>query len=158
MDGLTALGMSAADCGEFVDKMTATITSSNTTVELFGGTLSQVGALAGSLGVNMTDLSVATGLMANAGVKGTRSGTSLKNVLANMASPTKKQEQALQKLGLTADETGSYLKTNADGNVDLAETMKTLMQATEKMDTTEKAAILTKIAGKHEVSNYLLAS
>lgn len=154
-DGLTALGMSAADTGEFVDKMAATITSSNTTVELFGETLKQVGALAGSLGVDMTDLSTATGLMANAGVKGSRAGTSLKNVLSNMASPTDKQAAALQKLGLTADETGSYLKTNADGNVDLAATMKSLMTATEGMDKTQQAAILTQIAGKEAIAGLM---
>lgn len=154
-DGLTALGMSAADTGEFVDKMTATITSANTTVELFGGTLSQVGALAGSLGVNMTDLSTATGLMANAGVKGTRAGVSLKNVLANMEAPTKKQEKALKQLGLTADENGSYLKTNADGNVDLEATMKSLMEATKDMDKTEKAALLTKVAGKEAIAGLM---
>ena len=154
-DGLTALGMSAADTGEFVDKLAATITSSNTTVELFGETLKQVGALAGSLGVNMTDLSTATGLMANAGVKGSRAGTSLKNVLSNMASPTDKQAAALQKLGLTADETGSYLKTNADGNVDLAATMKSLMKATEGMDKTQQAAILTQIAGKEAIAGLM---
>lgn len=154
-DGLTALGMSAADTGEFVDKLAATITSSNTTVELFGETLKQVGALAGSLGINMTDLSTATGLMANAGVKGSRAGTSLKNVLSNMASPTDKQAAALQKLGLTADETGSYLKTNADGNVDLAATMKSLMTATEGMDKTQQAAILTQIAGKEAIAGLM---
>lgn len=154
-DGLTALGMSAADTGEFVDKMAATITSSNTTVELFGETLKQVGALAGSLGIDMTDLSTATGLMANAGVKGSRAGTSLKNVLSNMAAPTDKQAAALQKLGLTADETGSYLKTTADGNVDLAATMKSLMTATEGMDKTQQAAILTQIAGKEAVAGLM---
>lgn len=154
-DGLTALGMGAKDTGEFVDKMTATITSSNTTVELYGETLKQTGALAGSLGVNMTDLSTATGLMANAGVKGSRSGTSLKNVLSNMASPTDKQAKALKKLGFTADETGSYLKTNADGNVDLAATMKGLMKSTEKMTRTEKASLLTKIAGKEAIAGLM---
>ena len=154
-DGLTALGMSASDAGEFVDKMAATITSSNTTVELFGETLKQVGALAGSLGINMTDMSTATGLMANAGVKGSRAGTALKNVLSNMAAPTKKQAAALQQLGLTADETGSYLKTTADGNVDLAATMKSLMKATEGMDKTQKAAILTQIAGKEAVAGLM---
>lgn len=154
-DGLTALGMSASDAGEFVDKMAATITSSNTTVELFGETLKQVGALAGSLGIDMTDLSTATGLMANAGVKGSRAGTSLKNVLSNMAAPTDKQAAALQKLGLTADKTGSYLKTNADGNVDLAATMKSLMTATDGMTNTQKAAILTQIAGKEAIAGLM---
>ena len=154
-DGLTALGMSAADTGEFVDKLTATITSSNTNVKLFGDTLKQVGSLAGSLGINMTDLSTAIGLAANAGTKGERAGTSLKNVLSNMAAPTKEQAAALEKLGLTADKTGSYLKTTADGNVDLAATMKSLMKATEGMTNTQKAAILTQIAGKEAVAGLM---
>ena len=154
-DGLTSMGMSAADTGEFVDKLTATITSSNTNVELFGNTLKQVGSLAGSLGIDMTDLSTAIGLAANAGIKGERAGTSLKNVLSNMAAPTKEQAAALEKLGLTADKTGSYLKTTADGNVDLAATMKSLMKATEGMTNTQKAAILTQIAGKEAVAGLM---
>ena len=154
-DGITAMGMSASDTGEFVDKMTATITSANTNVELFGETMKQCGALAGSLGVNMTDLSTAIGLMANAGVKGGRAGTSLKNVLSNMASPTKEQEKALKQLGLTADETGSYLKTTADGNVDLEATIKSLMEATKGMDKTQQASLLTTIAGKEAIAGLM---
>ena len=147
-DGMTALGMSASDTAEYVNKLAAVANASNTSVELFGGTLKQVGSLAGSLGVTMTDLSTATGLMANSGVKGTRAGTALKNVLANMASPTEKQAEALKELGFTADETGSYLKTTAEGNVDLEATIKSLMQATKDLDTTERAALLTIVAGK----------
>ena len=154
-DGLTALGMGASSAGDFVDKMAATITSANTTVEMFGETMKQVGALAGSLGISMTDLSTATGLMANAGVKGSSAGTALKNVLSNMTSPTDKQAAALRKLGLTADETGSYLKTNAQGNVDLAATMKSLMVATKDMNNTQKAAILTQIAGKEAIAGLM---
>ena len=154
-DGLTSMGMSASDTGEFVDKLTATITSSNTNIELFGNTLKQVGSLAGSLGINMTDLSTAIGLSANAGIKGERAGTSLKNVLSNMASPTKEQAAALQQLGLTADKTGSYLKTTADGNVDLAATMKSLMKATDGMTNTQKASILTQIAGKEAIAGLM---
>lgn len=66
-DDLTALGMSANQAGDFADKLSATITRSNTNVELFGESVKQVGALAGSLGVTMTDLSTSIGLMANAG-------------------------------------------------------------------------------------------
>ena len=147
-DYMTALGLEANSTNDFVDKLAATITSSNTTVELFGGSMKQVASQAGSLGISMTDLSTAIGLQANAGVKGAKAGTALKNVLANMAAPTKTQVKALKELGFTADETGSYLKTTADGNVDLAATMKQLMTATEGMNKTQRAALLTTIAGK----------
>ena len=154
-DYMTALGMEANSTGEFVDKLAATITSSNTTVELFGATMKNCGALAGSLGVSMTDLSTAIGVMANAGIKGERAGTSIKNVLTNMASPTETQAKALEKLGFTADKTGSYLVTLKDGSVDLAGTMKKLMKATAKMDETERAALLTQIAGKEAMAGLL---
>ena len=147
-DGITALGMESSDTAEFVNKLAAVANASNTSVELFGGTLKQVGSLAGSLGVTMTDLSTATGLMANAGVKGTRAGTALKNVLSNMASPTDKQADALEELGFVASETGSYLKMTAAGNVDLEATIKQLMTSTEGLDKAQRAALLTTIAGK----------
>ncbi|WP_133142963.1 phage tail tape measure protein [Clostridioides difficile] len=63
-DGLTALGMTANDTTEFVDVMAATITNSNTSVELMGETFKYIGSVGGALGVSMKDLSLATGLMA----------------------------------------------------------------------------------------------
>ena len=151
-DYMTAMGMSASNTSEFVDKLAATITSSNTTVELFGTSMKQVGSQAGSLGITMTDISTAIGLAANAGVKGSKAGTALKNVLANMASPTEKQADALKKLGFSADEAGSYLVSTDGVSVNLAATMKKLMTATEGMSKAEKAAVLTTIAGKEAMA------
>lgn len=151
-DYMTAMGMEASNTGEFVDKLAATVTSANTTVELFGTSMKQVGSQAGSLGITMTDISTAIGLAANAGVKGSKAGTALKNVLANMASPTEKQADALKKLGFSADEAGSYLVSTSDGAVDLAATMKKLMTATEGMSRAEQAAVLTTIAGKEAMA------
>ena len=151
-DYMTAMGMSASNTSDFVDKLAATVTSANTTVELFGTSMKQVGSQAGSLGISMTDISTAIGLAANAGVKGSKAGTALKNVLANMASPTEKQAKALEKLGFKADEAGSYLITASDGTVDLEANMKKLMTATEGMSRTEQAAVLTAIAGKEAMA------
>ena len=151
-DYMTAMGMSASNTSDFVDKLAATVTSANTTVELFGTSMKQVGSQAGSLGISMTDISTAIGLAANAGVKGSKAGTALKNVLANMASPTEKQAKALEKLGFKADEAGSYLITASDGTVDLEANMKKLMTATEGMSRTEQSAVLTAIAGKEAMA------
>src|SRR5699024_10013632 len=48
-DGLTAMGLSASDVGDFTDMMTATITNANTSVELMGETMKYVGPVAGAL-------------------------------------------------------------------------------------------------------------
>ena len=55
-DGLTAMNMSASQASNFVDYMAATITRSNTTVELMGETMKYAGSVAGTLGVSMDDL------------------------------------------------------------------------------------------------------
>lgn len=148
-DDLTAMGLQANQASDFVDKLAATITRSNTTVELYGESMKQCGAQAGSLGVSVTDLNTSIGLMANAGIKGSKAGMSMKNMLANMAAPTEKMEKALKKLGLTADKTGSYLKTTADGNVDLEATCKSLMKAMKGMSKTQQMSLITAIAGKN---------
>ena len=147
-DYMTAMGMEASQTSDFVDKLAATVTSSNTNVEQFGMSMKQVASQAGSLGITMTDLSTAIGLQANAGVKGSKAGTALKNILTNMASPTKKQAAALQKLGFAADETGSYFKLTADGAVDLEATVKQLMTSTDGMTRAQKAATLAQFAGR----------
>lgn len=149
MDDLTALGMSANQAGDFADKLAATITRSNTDVVLFGESMKQTGAVAGALGVSMTDLSTAIGLQANAGIKGSKAGMSLKNMLTNMANPTDKMSAALEKLGMTADKSGSYLKTTAEGCTDLEATVKSLKEGTEGMTRSQKASLIATVAGKN---------
>ena len=133
-DDLTAMGLEANQASDFVDKLAATITRSNTNVELYGEAMKQCGSQAGTLGISVTDLNTAIGLMANSAKKGSSAGMSLKNLMANMSHPTDQQTAALKELGLTADKTGSYLKTTADGNVDLAATCKSLMKAMDGMN------------------------
>lgn len=148
-DDLTALGMSANQAGDFADKLAATITRSNTDVVLFGESMKQTGAVAGALGVSMTDLSTAIGLQANAGIKGSKAGMSLKNLFTNMANPTDKMTAALEKLGMTADQSGSYLKTTADGCTDLEATVKSLKEGTDGMTRSQKASLIATVAGKN---------
>lgn len=149
MDDLTALGMGANQAGDFADKLAATITRSNTDVVLFGESMKQTGAVAGALGVSMTDLSTAIGLQANAGIKGSKAGMSLKNMLTNMANPTDQMSAALEKLGMTADTSGSYLKTTADGCTDLEATVKSLKEGTDGMTRSQRASLIATVAGKN---------
>ena len=99
-DGLTAMGLSASDVGDFTDMMTATITNANTSVELMGETMKYVGPVAGALGIEMEDLSVALGLMGNSGIKGSQAGTALRAGLSRLVKPTKDAAAAMQKYGV----------------------------------------------------------
>lgn len=77
------------------------------------------GSVAGTLGVSMDDLSVAIGLMANSSVKGSRAGTAMRTLLANLSAPTDTVAKAMEKYGIE-------LITAKDGSVDLDKTLRNL--------------------------------
>ena len=103
-DALTALGLTAEDTGRFVDVLAAASTNSNTNVSLMGETFKYVAPLAGSMHYSMEDLALAIGLMANAGIKGSSSGTALRNIITNMAKPTTAVQSAMDRLGVSLDD------------------------------------------------------
>lgn len=146
-DGLTALGMSAKDTEKFVDIMASTVSNSNTSIELMGETLKYVGPVAGSLGIEMDDLSVAIGLMGNAGLKGSQAGTALRAGLTNLVKPTKEMKNAMEKYGVE-------LVKNADGSVDLMGTMQNLRTVLGELDETTQAQALATIFGKEAMSGW----
>lgn len=146
-DGLTSMGLTAKDTDKFVDIMASTCSNANTNIELMGETLKYVGPVAGSLGIEMDDLSVAIGLMGNAGLKGSNAGTSLRAGLANLVKPTKEMTNAMKKYGVE-------LITNKDGSVDLMGTMQNLRTVLGDLDQTTQAQALTTIFGKEAMSGW----
>ena len=141
-DAMTGLGMSA---NETTDIMAATITNSNTSVELMGETLKYVGPVAGTLGIGMGDLSVAIGLMGNAGIKGSQAGTALRAGLTNLVKPTKEMKTAMEKYGVE-------LVKNADGSVNMMGTMENLRSTLGGLDQATQAQALATIFGKEAMS------
>lgn len=146
-DAMTALGMSADKTGDFVDVMSATITNSNTNVEMMGETLKYVGPVAGTLGINMEDLSLAIGLMANAGIKGSQSGTALRSGLTNLVKPTDQMQAAMDKYGVA-------IVKNSEGQVDMMGTINLLREKLGGLDETTQANALATIFGKEAMSGW----
>lgn len=118
-DSLTAFGKSAKDAGRLADIMAAAASNSNTNVEMMGETFKYAAPLAGAMGYSMEDVAVATGLMANAGIKATQAGTSLRSVLTRMSTQPKEAAAAMEQLGVSLDD--------GHGN------MKSLMQVMEEL-------------------------
>ena len=106
-DALTAFGMTADDSGRFADVLAAASSNANTNVGMMGETFKYVAPLAGALNYSAEDTATAIGLMANAGIKGSQAGTSLRSILTRLAKPTKESQTAMDLLGLSMyDEEG----------------------------------------------------
>ncbi|MER0279690.1 phage tail tape measure protein [Clostridioides difficile] len=144
---LTALGMTAKDTGQFVDVMTATITNSNTNVELMGETFKYIGSVGGALGVSMQDLSLATGLMASSAIKGSSAGTSLRMGLLRLINEPKRAAKAMKKYGIE-------MKTTKDGSLDLAATIDELRGKLGGLENTKVMGALSDIVGVNASSGW----
>lgn len=147
-DTLTAMGYAAGDSAKLADVMAAASSNANTNVELMGYTFKYAAPVAGALGYSMEDLAVATGLMANAGIKGEQAGTTLRAGLTNLVSPASTAATAMEKYGISVK--------NSDGTVKpLSETMEMLRQKLGQLPEAEQAAAASAIFGKEAMSGWL---
>ena len=88
-DALTAFGLSAQDSGHFADVLAAASSNANTNVSMMGETFKYCAPIAGALGFSVEDTAEAIGLMANAGIKSTQAGTSLRTIMTNLSGEVK---------------------------------------------------------------------
>lgn len=122
-DALTAFGLSAEDSGHFADILAKASSSANTNVSMLGESFKYVAPLAGTLGYSAEDTSIALGLMANAGIKGSQAGTSLKTALANLASPTKNMVGVMNEYDISLTNTDGSMKSLKELMDDLRDKM-----------------------------------
>ena len=147
-DALTAFGMQASDSSHFADVLAQVSASANTNVGLLGETFKYVAPLCGTMGYTAEDASIAIGLMANSGIKGSQAGTALKTAIANMAAPTKAMASQMKALGIEI--------TNSDGSSkSLMEVMKNLRTSFAGLSESEQTAAASAIFGKEAMSGML---
>ena len=147
-DALTAFGMQASDSSHFADVLAKASSSANTNVSMLGESFKYVAPLAGTMGYSAEDVSVALGLMANASVKGSMAGTSLKTALSNLASPTQAMADVMSEYGISISDT----KGNA---LPLIDVLKQLREKFGGLSETEQAAAASTLFGKEAMSGML---
>lgn len=147
-DSLTAFGMEARDASRYADILAQAATNANTNVGMMGETFQYCAPIAGAMGYKVDDMATAIGVMANAGIKGSMAGTSLRSIITNLAAPTDAAENAMEKLGITL--------TNEDGTMkSFDETVQQLRDGFAGLSEAEQAAAAKAIAGKPGMSGLL---
>lgn len=149
-DTLGAFGLSvknpiqlAQNLSRVSDVLAKTTTTANTNMELLFETITEGGPVAKSAGASIETYAALTGALANAGIKGSKAGTTLKNTFLSLAAQTPKAEKALKSLGVTTtDQSG-----NMRDVIDIFEDINKGIQR-EKLGTAETAAVLKDIFGR----------
>lgn len=139
-DALTAFGMKASESAHFADVMAVASSNANTTVSGMGETFKYAAAMAGTLGYSIEDVALATGLMANNGIKGTMAGTALNSIFTRLSTNTSGATDALKELGI------EFFDSNGNAR-DLSDVLDELRLATAGYTDEQKSALANTIAG-----------
>ena len=147
-DALTAFGLTAADSGHFADVLAAASSNANTNVSMMGETFKYAAPVAGALGFSVEDTAQAIGLMANAGIKSTQAGTSLRSILTALSGEVKFCGDAIGEVTVQT--------TNADGSMrDLNDILDDCRTAFSGLSESEQASAAQALVGKNAMSGFL---
>lgn len=147
-DALTAFGLTAQDSGHFADVLATASSNANTNVSMMGETFKYCAPIAGSLGFSVEDTAEAIGLMANAGIKSTQAGTSLRTIMANLSGEVKICGANIGEVTIAT--------SNADGTMrDLSDILADCRVAFSGLSESEKAAAAESLVGKNAMSGFL---
>ena len=147
-DAMTAFEMQANEAGHFADVLAQASSNSNTNVAMMGETFQYVAPVAGAFGYTIEDVAVATGLMANAGIKGQKAGTAMRTMLTNLAKPTKQMRGYMEALSISLVDGEGNMKPFRQQLTEMREAFSGLSEA-------EKAEYAAGIAGKEGMSGLL---
>ena len=147
-DAMTAFGLAVSDSAHFSDVLAQASASSNTDVGMMGETFQYVAPVAGSFGYTIEDVAVATGLMANAGIKGEKAGTAMRTMFTNLAKPTKQMREYMDKLSISLVDSAGNMKP-------LRQQMQEMRKSFAGLTEAEKAEYAAGIAGKEGMSGLL---
>ena len=147
-DALTAFGLSAADSGHFADVLAAASSNANTNVSMMGETFKYCAPIAGALGFSAEDTAEAIGLMANAGIKSSQAGTSLRTIMNNLTGEVKLSGKSIGDVTIAT--------TNADGSMrSLTAILADCRSAFGQLSDSEKASNAEALVGKNAMSGFL---
>ena len=147
-DALTAFGLTAADSAHFADVLAAASSNANTNVSMMGETFKYAAPVAGSLGFSVEDTAQAIGLMANAGIKSTQAGTSLRSIMTALAGDVKFCGESIGEVEIQT--------TNADGSMrELSDILTDCRTAFTGLSESEQASAAQALVGKNTMSGFL---
>ena len=147
-DALTAFGLTAQDSGHFADVLAAASSNANTNVSMLGESFKYCAPIAGALGFSCEDTAKALGLMANAGIKSTQSGTSMRSIMTALSGDVKFCSAAFEEMEIAT--------SNSDGSMrSLSDILADCRVAFEQMSESEKASAAETLVGKNAMSGFL---
>jgi TP901 family phage tail tape measure protein len=126
---LQTFNLDAKEAGRVADVLANTANSASGEITDFGAGLQQAGTVANAFGWSIEETTTMLGLMANAGIRGSDAGTSLKTALTQLLTPTARQSEALAALGINMRDSSGQMISARDLSGQLASARERMSQA-----------------------------
>lgn len=147
-DAISAFGYKASDSTKFANVMTKACTSANVSVDTLGESYKYCGAICGTMGYSIDEVTTSLAVMGNMGIKGSQAGTALKNAISNMAAPTKNMQAAMKDLDISI--------VNQDGSMkSWGDVIKNLQGSFKGLTQDQQAAYAKQLFGKESMAGML---
>jgi TP901 family phage tail tape measure protein len=109
-DALNTFNLEGTDASHVADLLANAANKTTASIDDMAMALKPVGGIAHALGLSIDDTVTALAMMADAGIKGSDAGTSLKTMLLQLSAPTDKAAAAMKDLGFNAFDMQGNLK------------------------------------------------
>ncbi|WP_315074518.1 phage tail tape measure protein [uncultured Clostridium sp.] len=145
---IKAFSLNASDASHVADVLALSASATNSDVTDLGESMKYVAPVSQSLGISLEDTAAAVGLLSNANIKGSQSGTVLRQTMARLASPTDAAAKYMQMYGINA--------FDAQGNMKpLSGVIDNLNSSLGKLTSQQRANIISTIFGTESMSGVL---
>lgn len=111
---LRGFGLEASSAGHVADVLAKNAAATNAAVADTGEAMKYVAPVAKSMGIEFEETAAAIGIMADAGIKGSQAGTTLRGAMSRIAKPTKAMQETMDSLGLSFYDSNGKMKSLAD--------------------------------------------
>ena len=145
---LRAFGLEATQAGHVADVFARAAADTNAETGDMAEAMKYVAPVAHAMGLSLEETAAAIGIMADAGIKGSQAGTTLRGSLTRLARPTKAMTKSMEELGVSF--------YDANGNmIPLREQIGQLQSATAGLTQEERNRHLVTLYGQESLSGML---
>ena len=151
-DLLGAFGLNVADTTQKIanlnrvnDVLVKSANSANVTIEDMFETMKEAAPIGRTLGIELEEIAALTTVMGNAGIKGTKAGTALKNAFLRLSTGGKPITAMLDKIGVRIDDGSGNMRKFSDILQDVGKSIKGVGQL-------EQAKVLDTLFGKRAIA------
>jgi len=128
---LHQFGLEATETARVVDVMSKAANISAADVQDIGVAMAYVGPVAVSAGISMEELAGSLAILSNAGLRGSRMGTNLRQALSDIIDPSEGAKAAMESMGISFYDSSGKMKS-------LDEIIRTLTSALNSLETEEE--------------------